>query len=105
MAYKVLRPFRDSQDDLYAYRQGDIYPRQGYEPSKQRIAELSSVKNRLGKVLIAEMKEEQAPSANESMEYPKHTGGGWYELSNGEKVQGKEEAIKAEQELSEVGDD
>ena len=31
--------------------------------------------------------------------YPKHTGGGWYELSNGEKVRGKEEAIKAEKEL------
>lgn len=31
-------------------------------------------------------------------EFPKHTGGGWYELSNGEKVQGKEEAEKAEKE-------
>lgn len=28
--------------------------------------------------------------------FPKHTGGGWYELSNGEKVQGKEEAEKLE---------
>ena len=25
-------------------------------------------------------------------EFPKHTGGGWYELSNGDKVQGKQEA-------------
>ena len=32
-------------------------------------------------------------------EYPKHTGSGWYELSNGEKVQGREEAIKSEKEL------
>lgn len=31
-------------------------------------------------------------------EFPKHTGGGWYELSNGEKVQGKEKAEKAEKE-------
>lgn len=31
--------------------------------------------------------------------YPKHTGGGWYELSNGEKVQGKDEAIAAEKKL------
>lgn len=25
---------------------------------------------------------------------PRHTGGGWYELPNGEKVQGKEAALK-----------
>ncbi|MFJ8529641.1 hypothetical protein [Bacillus sp. NPDC094106] len=30
---------------------------------------------------------------------PKHTGGGWYELSNGEKVQGKEDAIAFEKSL------
>ena len=29
-------------------------------------------------------------------QYPKHVGGGWYELSNGERVQGKEEAEKLE---------
>lgn len=29
-------------------------------------------------------------------EYPKHIGGGWYELSSGEKVQGKEEAERKE---------
>ena len=29
-------------------------------------------------------------------QYPKHVGGGWYELSNGERVQGKEEALKEE---------
>jgi len=34
-------------------------------------------------------------------EFPKLTGGGWYLLSNGEKVQGKEEALKAEEELKE----
>ena len=26
---------------------------------------------------------------------PKHVGGGWYELSNGEKIRGKEKAIEA----------
>ena len=34
-------------------------------------------------------------------EYPKRTGGSWYELSNGEKVQGKDEAVEAQQELDE----
>jgi len=32
-------------------------------------------------------------------EFPKHTGGGYYELSNGEKIQGKDAAIEAEKAL------
>ena len=32
-------------------------------------------------------------------DFPKHVGGGWYELSNGEKVQGKQEAEEAEADL------
>ena len=36
-------------------------------------------------------------SVDEEVEqFPKHVGGGWYELSNGERVQGKDEAIKEE---------
>jgi len=31
--------------------------------------------------------------------YPAHKGGGYYELSNGEKVRGKEKAIKAQKKL------
>lgn len=34
-----------------------------------------------------------------SNKFPKETGGGWYELSNGSKVQGEDEANKAEAEL------
>lgn len=34
--------------------------------------------------------------------FPKSSGGGWYELSNGEKVQGKEEAEEREVNLREV---
>lgn len=30
---------------------------------------------------------------------PEHIGGGYYELSNGEKVRGKDEALKAEAEI------
>lgn len=32
----------------------------------------------------------------DEQDFPKHVGGGWYELSNGERVQGKEEAEKLE---------
>lgn len=35
--------------------------------------------------------------------FPKETGGGWYELSDGTKVQGQEEAEKAEQDLKGSG--
>ena len=31
--------------------------------------------------------------------FPKATGGGWYKLSNGEKIQGKENAIEAEKKI------
>lgn len=34
-----------------------------------------------------------------SSDYPKHTGAGWYELSNGDTVRGKENAIEAENKL------
>ena len=44
-------------------------------------------------------KDKQEP---ESVNYPKSTGGGWYELSNGESVRGKEKAIEAEKELSDA---
>lgn len=33
-------------------------------------------------------------------EFPRHLGGGHYVLSNGEKIKGKDEALKAEEELS-----
>lgn len=33
------------------------------------------------------------------MTYPRHTGGGWYTLSNGERVRGKDAATQAEAQL------
>jgi len=40
------------------------------------------------------------PEQKES-EWPKHVGGGYYELSNGKKVRGKESALKVQKELDE----
>lgn len=37
-------------------------------------------------------------------DFPKHTGGGWYELSNGDKVQGKADAQAAEKALAPAAD-
>lgn len=39
------------------------------------------------------------------MTYPTHTGGGWYTLSNGERVRGKDNATEAEAQLGGNGSD
>lgn len=43
--YKVLEYFTDTQDKGYAYRVDDIYPREGYAPTAERIDALVSDKN------------------------------------------------------------
>ena len=48
---------------------------------------------------IKELQDKGFLKKTKAEQFPKLTGGGWYELSNGEKVQGKEEAIAAEKKL------
>ena len=55
--YKVIKSFTDLQDNNYAYYVGDTFPRNGVEVCAERIAELSSDKNRLGVPLIEETAE------------------------------------------------
>ena len=55
--YKVIKSFTDLQDNNYAYYVGDAFPRNGVEVGAERIAELSSDKNRLGVPLIEEVAE------------------------------------------------
>ena len=88
--YKVIEDWKDFEDNDYIYYKGDPYPREGLEVSEERIQELSTKDNKRNQVLIAAVEK-----------YPKHTGGGYYELSNGEKVQGKDAAIEAEEALKE----
>ena len=56
--YKAITHFTDLQDNNYKYQAGDIFPRNGYNPSKSRIALLLSNKNKQGKAVIEEMPEE-----------------------------------------------
>lgn len=56
------------------------------QPVKEKVIETAEKKN----------KEEFETSAKD---YPVHAGGGWYKLSDGSSVQGKDEAIKAEKKL------
>ena len=55
--YKVIKSFTDLQDNNYAYSVGDTFPHNGVEVGAERIAELSSDKNRLGVPLIEEVAE------------------------------------------------
>ena len=50
--YKVIYPFRDLKDNEYIYNVGDIYPRHGVTVSKDRLNELKTSKNKIGKPLI-----------------------------------------------------
>ena len=55
--YKVKVLFTDLQDGNYKYMAGTEYPRKGYSPSAERIAELASDKNKRGIPLIEEIPE------------------------------------------------
>lgn len=51
------KPWRDLKDNDYIYKKGDTYPREGLKPTKKRIEELSSTKNKIGEVLIEKVEE------------------------------------------------
>ena len=55
--YKVIKPFYDLKDNNHVYYVGDTFPHNGVEVGAERIAELSSDKNRLGVPLIEEVAE------------------------------------------------
>ena len=56
--YKVIHSFKDLKDNNHIYHEGkDTYPREGLKPTKKRIDELSSNKNKLGEVLIKKVEQ------------------------------------------------
>jgi hypothetical protein len=80
--YAVKTPFRD-KDTLDLFGVGDEY----YTDDPER-AKFLQQEGYLGEEIVEEADED-------SEEWPKHVGGGYYELPNGEKVKGKENAHKA----------
>ncbi|MGA3598583.1 hypothetical protein [Lysinibacillus agricola] len=54
MKYKVIKQFRDLQDNDHIYNIGDKYPYKG-RVNKERVAELKSNDNKIGLSLIAEI--------------------------------------------------
>lgn len=54
MKYKVIKDFKDLQDNNHIYRAGDKYPRKG-KSKAERIEELSTSNNKLNTPLIEEV--------------------------------------------------
>ncbi|MBQ5825222.1 MAG: hypothetical protein IIW48_10515 [Clostridia bacterium] len=50
--YRAVEQFADLQDDKYIYEIGMIYPRKGHNPSDERIKELASSENKVGRPVI-----------------------------------------------------
>lgn len=50
--YKVLADFADKEDGMRVYRIGDIYPREGLNPSPARLKELRGSENAIGAPII-----------------------------------------------------
>lgn len=55
--YKVVRFFKDLQDNGYAYHVGDVFPHDGFTANEKRIKELATESNRRHLILIEEVKE------------------------------------------------
>ena len=50
--YRVVRHFTDLLDNNHKYTEGDVYPREGYTPSEERIFALSTSANKQKTILI-----------------------------------------------------
>jgi hypothetical protein len=68
--YKVNTFFTDLQDNRYAYKAGDVFPRNGLEVSDDRLKELSSIHNRRGIPLITLVEEETTEPVADFMNPP-----------------------------------
>lgn len=68
MKYEVIRYFTDAQDKEHAYHEGDIYPRDGLNPSEQRIKDLMSGNNFQKIGLIKPLKEKPGRKAEPKKE-------------------------------------
>lgn len=71
MMYTVIKHFTDLQDGNYKYKEGDVYPREGYTPSDERIAELASRSNRQRAILIQANETVETSAVEEPEEKPK----------------------------------
>ena len=64
MMYRVVRHFTDLLDNNHKYTEGDVYPREGYTPSEDRIFALSTSANKQRTVLIEAIAESADTTEN-----------------------------------------
>ena len=56
MKYEVIRNFQDLSDSKkHEYKKGDLYPREGFEPSEDFISSLLTGFNSAGSIFITEI--------------------------------------------------
>lgn len=97
---RVVNKFKALEHDGHIYQAGDTYPAAGYTADEERVYFLTGVHPKYKKIYLADVVDDTPIEIKEvDDEYPRHTGGGYYELSDGKKVKGKDEAIKAENAL------
>ena len=66
--YEVIHSFMDLKDNKHIYNESkDFYPREGLKPTKKRIAELESDKNKIGKPLIRKITENKDMQAEDEI--------------------------------------
>lgn len=97
---RVVNPFKENAHKGHLYEAGDVYPADGFEADEKRVYFLTAVHPTYNKIYLADITihEDEAPIIAEG--FPKSTGGGWYVLSDGEKVKGKDEAKEAQDKLN-----
>lgn len=66
--YKVVKAFYDLKDKDYLYSVGDTFPHDGKKVDENRVAELSSNRNKLGVSLIELIPEKPEKKAKKSVE-------------------------------------
>ena len=66
--YRVIKFFRDLQDNNHAYHVGDLFPHDGMEVSKDRLLELSTDANRRHEPLIEKVEDVAENATSEPVE-------------------------------------
>ncbi|MCK8826402.1 hypothetical protein MWH25_01395 [Natroniella acetigena] len=95
--FEVISEFIDAMSGVRKIS-GDTIEATGDRADKLRQ------KGLIGKPARKQKKETaEIDQGGEQRDYPISTGGGWYELSNGESVRGKKKAIKVQKELESSG--
>ena len=98
---RVVNPFQENEHNGHVYKAGDVYPVNGFIANEERVYFLTGMHPKYKKIYLADVTiQADINTQNNEGDYPKHAGGGWYTLSDGQRVQGKDEAAEAQNKLN-----